>query len=179
MQLFWTTQLLGIVALAGAKLSIVLMFQRIDPIKLGRTTMKWLTPMVGIYMLVGLFLVAFQCKLPRPWVLSLDRCPMREGIYLTITMFNILTDTVLSLWILPELRKLQLRRHTKNLVMWLFVSRFIVCIADMGRIAVIHRALPSEDHTRKPNVPLLLISFPFLLSNRRLPGFQVPNSFGP
>jgi hypothetical protein len=140
-------QFLGIFALGGAKLSIVLMFQRIDTVRV--TTMKWLTPIMGGYMLLASLLVGFQCQLPRPWVLSPKHCSTHGNVYYPITAANILTDTLLSFWIVPLLWKLQMGRSTKTMVTWLFVSRVLVCIADMGRMIVIHHALQSEDQTRK------------------------------
>jgi hypothetical protein len=130
------------------------MFQRIDPVQLGFRAVKWLLPMVGGYTIVTLFLIGFQCQLPRPWILSPKKCSTHGHVYYPITLFNILTDVILSLWILPVLWRLQMNRHTKKIVTWLFVSRLLICIVDMGRMVVIHKALQSEDQTRKISSPL-------------------------
>jgi hypothetical protein len=125
------------------------MFQRIDPLQLGPSPTKRLMPMVAAYVLLAFFLIGFQCQLPHPWVLSPNQCSTHGFVYYPITIFNILTDALLALWILPVLRELQMRRHTKDIIKWLFVSRFLVCIVDAVRMVVIHKALQTEYQTRK------------------------------
>ena len=60
-----------------------------------------------------------------------------------------LTDAVLALWIFPVIWSLQMKAHAKSVVYWLFGSRFLICVVDVGRMIVIQKALQSEDQTRK------------------------------
>lgn len=126
------------------------MFKRIDPVSLGPRTVRWLIPMVAAYVTLTFFLIGFQCQLPRPWILSPKQCSTHGNIYYPVTILNMVTDALLAFWILPILWELQMKKHTKNIVMWLFLSRFAVCIADIGRMIVIRKALQTEDQTRKP-----------------------------
>ena len=95
LQVFWTMQISGIITLALAKLSLVVLLQRI----------------------------------------ALERVGPQAA--------------VLALWIVPVIWSLQMEAHAKSIVYWLFGSRLLICVTDIGRMAVIHKALQSEDHTRK------------------------------
>jgi hypothetical protein len=65
-----------------------------------------------------------------------------------------LTDALLAVWILPIIHALHMRAHAKAVVMWLFGSRLVICVVDIGRMYVIHQALHSEDQTREsPHSP--------------------------
>jgi hypothetical protein len=46
-----------------------------------------------------------------------------------------------------------MRAHAKGVVMWLFGSRLVICVVDIGRMYIIHQALQSEDQTRKSFYP--------------------------
>lgn len=146
---FWTTQILNVIALASAKTSLVLLFKRIAPIQIEPLlTFRWLTFMVIVYALICLSTIAFQCQLPQPWILSPTKCSTHGTVYYATTSLNILTDAVLALWIFPVIRRLKMEIQTKTVVMSVFGSRLLVCLADVGRIIVIHEALQSEDQTR-------------------------------
>ena len=71
------------------------------------------------------------------------------NVYYPITVSNMLTDAVLALWIFPVIPSLQMKAHTKSVVYWLFASRFLICVVDVGRMIVIQKALQSEDQTSK------------------------------
>jgi hypothetical protein len=64
-----------------------------------------------------------------------------------------LTDAVLAIWIFPIIWGLQMKVHTKSVVFWLFGSRLLICVVDIGRMVVIHKALQLEDQTRKTPRP--------------------------
>jgi hypothetical protein len=149
LQLFWTTQILGVIALAFAKLSLVVLLQRIAPERMGPQAIRWLTPMVVVYTLLSLSLVLFQCHSSRPWILSPNDCSTHGNVYYPITVSNMLTDAVLALWIFPVIWSLQMKAHAKSVVYWLFESRLLICVVDVGRMIGIQKALQSEDQTRK------------------------------
>jgi hypothetical protein len=149
LKLFWAAQISGVITFALAKLSLVVLFQRIAPKRIGPRTIRWLKPMVAFYTLLSLLLIAFQCQLPHPWMLSPSNCSTHGNVYYPITVMNILTDTVLAVWIYPIIWGVQMKAHTKSVVFWLFGSRLLICMVDIGRMVVIHKALQSEDQTSK------------------------------
>ncbi|KAF2847929.1 hypothetical protein T440DRAFT_520366 [Plenodomus tracheiphilus IPT5] len=147
-KLFWVTQIFVVLALALAKLSLALLFKRITPRQIRPRIARLLMPMIALYTLVCVSLISFQCQLPRPWILSPKKCYTHGNVYYPITISNILTDALLSIWMFPIIRTLHTRDHTKAVLMWLFGSRLFICILDVGRMVVIHNALQSEDQTR-------------------------------
>jgi hypothetical protein len=159
LQLFWTTQILTVISLAIAKMSLVVLFQRITPKQIEPQTIRWLTSMVAIYTLLSLFLIAFQCKLPHPWILSPRYCSTHGNIYYPVTISNMLTDAVLAIWIFPIVWGLQMEVHTKSVISWLFGSRLLICLADIGRLLIIREALRSEDQTRKTSTFHIILAF--------------------
>jgi hypothetical protein len=148
-QLFWTTQIFGVIALALAKLSLVLLFKGITPKHCGPQAVAWLIPVVAIYTLLALGLITFQCQLPQPWILIPSQCSTHGKVYYPVTILNMLTDALLGIWMLPIIWALHMRAHSKAIIMWLFGSRLVICVVDIGRMTVIHKALQSEDQTRK------------------------------
>jgi hypothetical protein len=138
----------GVLALTFAKLSLILLFTRIAPNRTGPQNSTWLMPMVAVYTLLCLSLIAFQCQLPQPWILSHNKCSTHGNVYYAIITSNMLTDALLAVWIFPVIWGLNMKVHAKSIVLWLFGSRLVVCAADIGRLVVIHKALQSEDQTR-------------------------------
>jgi hypothetical protein len=163
---------MGVIALALAKLSLVLLFKRITPKQMGLRAVVWLLPIVAIYTILSLALIAFQCQLPQPWILSPSRCSTHGNVYYPITISNMLTDALLAIWMLPIIRALHMKTHPKAVVMWLFGSRLIICVADIGRMVVIHRALQSEDQTRRSSCSLSVILYIF---HKFVPGLSITN----
>ncbi|USP78385.1 hypothetical protein yc1106_05659 [Curvularia clavata] len=145
---FWTTQILGVIALAFAKLSLVLLFKRIAPTHIKPLTFRWLLFMVTAYVVACLFMIAFQCQMPQPWILRPDICSTHGAVYYATTVLDIVTDAALALWVFPIIWLLNMNSHTKWVVLSVFGSRLLVCLADVVRIIMIRRALQSEDQTR-------------------------------
>jgi hypothetical protein len=72
-----------------------------------------------------------------------------------------LTDAILAFWIFPVIWRLQMKERHKSVILWLFGSRLLVCVVDIGRMLVIHRALQVEDQTSKTPCPLQNITNSF------------------
>ena len=136
-------------ALAVAKLTLVLLLKHIALIRLGSQTSKSLIYMVAAYTIFSLLLVGFQCQLPQPWILRPNKCSTHGTVYYPITVSNMLTDSLLAFWTFPVIWRLTKRRDTRFVVMWSLGSRLLICVMDVVRMVVIHRALQSEDQTRK------------------------------
>jgi hypothetical protein len=140
---------MNVIALAFAKLSLVLLFKRIAPTRTKPFTSQCMRLMVAAYVLICIFAIAFQCQLPQPWIVSRDRCSTHGVVYYATTTLNMTTDAFLALWIFPTIWLLNMETHTKLVVLSLFGSRLIVCLVDVGRMLVIQKALQSEDQTSK------------------------------
>ncbi|KAF2107072.1 hypothetical protein BDV96DRAFT_606870 [Lophiotrema nucula] len=146
-KLQYTAQILIVLSMASAKMSLVLMFRRIVPVTFAPFTLKILGPVTAVYAILCIFLIAFQCQLPSPWVLNPESCSTNGNVYYATTVFNIITDLLLAGWILPSIWSLQMEQNTRILVMSLFATRVVVSAVDCGRLVYIHRALNSTDIT--------------------------------
>jgi hypothetical protein len=144
---FWTGQLMAVLSMAAAKLSIVFMFNRIIPSHQAPKTLKVLIPIVAAYAVIAILLIAFQCQPPNTWVLNLRTCPTHGNVYYATTALNVMTDAILGGWILPSIWALQMQNRTKFMVIALFGSRFIICVVDFVKIHLIRHALQSDDLT--------------------------------
>jgi hypothetical protein len=154
LQIFWTTQMLGVITLALAKLYLVLVFQHILPRHMLPRPIRWLLEsVVAVYILLSLFLTAFQCQLPEPWKLTPKSCNTHGNVYYPITISNMLTDAMIAFWTFPVIWGLQMEAHRKRVILWIFGSRFLICVVDVGRMLVIRKALQLEDQTSKTPCP--------------------------
>ena len=162
LQLFWATQITGVVALAFAKSSLAVLFRRITPKQMRPQAVRQLMPTIAVCALISLALIAFQCGLLRPWLLSPSRCATHGNVYYPITALDMLTDALLAICMFPIIRSLNTEAHIKSVLRWLFGSRLLICIADAGRMVIIHKALQSEDQTRKTPLSssIVIESFP-------------------
>ena len=80
-------------------------------------------------------------------MLDTKTCSTHGNVYYATTVLNILTDALLTGWIVPSIWALQMQRRTKYTIIALFTSRSVVCVVDFVRIFVIRRALRSDDLT--------------------------------
>jgi hypothetical protein len=81
---------------------------------------------IACWALFSLFAVAFGCWLPHPWDLLFSQCPTHSGKLLyPIIIFNILTDVMLSFWIVPYVWTLAMEMKECGLVCSLFGARLI------------------------------------------------------
>ena len=122
-KLAYTSQLLGIAAMAWAKMSVVLLFKRLAFPQ--RTRHYGLFGMVIVWAIFSLFVLAFQCPLPEPWVFNPPNCFSHGNLLYPIIVLNILTDGVLAIFILPVIWKLNMAKGTRVTVMVLFGSRIV------------------------------------------------------
>lgn len=134
-----------------AKGSIILMFHRIIPFSHpeGSRSIRVLLPLVVACAVTSLFLVAFQCRLPSPWILNPLSCSTQGKVHYVTAAINITTDLIVGVWIIPAIWRLQMERHRKLVIIFLLASRIAVCACDAVRIVFISQALQSVDSTCK------------------------------
>lgn len=145
-QLQYATHFLAIASMTCSKMSIILMFRRIDPAQASPIA-RILMPGCGLYTVVCLFLAAFQCQMPTPWILQPSTCWSKGQVHYVTSGLNIATDAVLAFWMIPIIWSLQMARGTRAVVISLVASRVIVCILDGTKVVFITKALNSGDYT--------------------------------
>jgi hypothetical protein len=73
--------------------------------------------------LLSVFIVAFQCHIPRPWEYSSSNCPTQGKLYFLVGALNILTDALLSLYTILRIRNVSIGNSKRLAVIAVFASR--------------------------------------------------------
>ncbi|KAF2750889.1 hypothetical protein M011DRAFT_464696 [Sporormia fimetaria CBS 119925] len=145
-RMHYATHFLSILSMTCSKTSIIVLFMRLMPNQQPLIT-KTLLPFTLVGGAVSMFLVGFQCQMPEPWVLEPLNCSTRGNVHYATVALNILTDVILAVWVTRPIWSLQMPKGTAVVVISLLAARVIVCIADAAKIAIIRRALKSQDTT--------------------------------
>ncbi|KAF2095137.1 hypothetical protein NA57DRAFT_79622 [Rhizodiscina lignyota] len=146
-KLSYTDQFLAITAMALAKSSILLLFRRLMSQSRLITAFFALSASVIVYFVFSVFATAFQCGLPRPWLLEPTTCTSHGRLQYAIIGMNMITDMLLAIWIIPSLWKLQMDKNTRTIVIALFAARLAVVGVAVGQIVLTQRSLRSADQT--------------------------------
>jgi hypothetical protein len=111
--------LLGIFAMAIAKLSSALLIERVVPqTRKAKATLFGMTAAWAVY---STFAMSFQCGLPQ-WTVHSLQCE-NGGLFLSVMVLNILTDLILASWIIPTLWKSSLDKEKSLAAALLFGTR--------------------------------------------------------
>jgi hypothetical protein len=110
--------------MASAKMSVAMLLSRLIP---HSSNPAWVSfSAIAGWALFSLFAVAFGCWLPRPWNLLFSQCSTHsEKLLYPVIIFNILTDIMLSFWIVPYVWTLAMKVKERVLVCSLFGARLM------------------------------------------------------
>lgn len=100
----------------------------IDRITGGMSTRRLslsLKTVIGVWTVFSIFTIALQCGVPRPWEFTSEKCAASGKLYYVIIAGDILTDGILSCYIIPTVLELQMSRYLKILVSSLFMTRLV------------------------------------------------------
>lgn len=159
-QLFYVSSILALAVAAGTKISLCLLIHSINNHGRLNIATKVLFGVIVAWAISGIFAVAFQCSIPRPWAaLSLEECPNREAIFLYNGIMDILTDVALCVLPVAMMWKVQTSVHRKLLVTALFGTRIVYDVSSY-KLPVLCSLKFS------PSVPIL--SVPGLVSTHHL-----------
>lgn len=126
-KVIYAAQLIGILAIACGKASAAFLVQRTALLKLRYLHIFLAT--VAAWAVFSLFATAFQCRLPYPWVLESSNCPTKGYLQYVVTAGNIITDIILSTWIIGPVWKIEMVQRDRLLVIFLFGVR-IMCVRN-------------------------------------------------
>jgi hypothetical protein len=84
-----------------SKASAALLMRRLEVYQSSVIRSSALLASVGIWAVFSLFATIFQCSSPTPWRATPSNCPARIGLLSTVGILNIVTDAVLSVYIIP------------------------------------------------------------------------------
>lgn len=141
----YAAEIMGIAAMTAAKISVVLLSDRIAPQK--SRPFYIMIAVVGVWAVFSIFAVSFQCGLSNSWRYIPSECSSGANVIYPIIIGNILTDILVTVWILPTLWKLLMEVTKRAKVVALFGCRLIVCAAALGQLITMARHMKDEDQT--------------------------------
>lgn len=121
-QAAFAAQLLEIAAMALAKISCILLIERVSP--QSRKEKMILFGMVLVYFVYATLAFSLQCSFPRPWEIRNKKCA-NGGPLVSAIVFNMITDIVLAVWMLPVIRPLNMDKERRNTAAILFGTRLM------------------------------------------------------
>jgi hypothetical protein len=121
--MLYIASLMGIVAMASAKASVVLLSDRVVP---GTPRQRYsILAIIFLWTVFAIFATAFQCVTPQTWVYVPSECSTRGGLVYSTIIGNILSDALVATYILPTLWKLLMNMEKRIKVIFLFGSRLM------------------------------------------------------
>lgn len=146
-QFTYTSQIVGVMAMAFSKASVSLLLRRLSVYQSSPCHSSVPVVAVGIYTIFSFFTSIFQCGLPSPWRVDVESCPYREGLWITTISLNILSDAILSVYVIPGIWKLNMAKAVRLTVVSLFMSRVIVCVSAAIELVRLIQNNGSKDDT--------------------------------
>ncbi|KAF2189374.1 hypothetical protein K469DRAFT_626338 [Zopfia rhizophila CBS 207.26] len=154
----YALSLIAIVAMYFAKLSVVLLFERLWVPSLHSKSIKNLAFGTTIWFLFSFLAHSFQCGLPHPWMFDPKTCSVGGGINYPIIITNALTDAVLALWIIQPIRKSNIHPRNRTIVILLFATRLLVTASAVAQLAFVTSAIHSSDQTWSNTIHSILLT---------------------
>ena len=173
LQAYYASNMLTVGALAGAKASITLLIVSIRPYRPVRLACYGFLGVVGAWTVAGVVALAFQCDLPKPWVLGPQTCIDQYALQLGLGVVNIITDLAIIVLAFSMMWTVQVSTSRKSTVVALFGLRvtyiplhrpFFSAYIQANRSQ--YTALRYLRHRRLPHLLLLLPSRPHLARRR-------------
>ncbi|KAK5713946.1 hypothetical protein LTR15_010852 [Elasticomyces elasticus] len=123
---FYAANILTIIVLAAAKMSVTLLIVSIQPIGPVLLSCYAYLAVVGVWCVAGVFALAFQCNLPKPWTLgsdSMEICVDQFAIQLGLGVVSLVTDLAVILLAFLMIQGVQTNFQRKLAVVTLFGTR--------------------------------------------------------
>jgi hypothetical protein len=119
----YSSDILLIPTLAFAKASVILLIVAVNPQRNILLACYVLLGVVALWAVMGIFTLAFQCKLPRPWDYDSGRCINQQVLLVFVGLINILTDIGVILLSFFLMRNVQVSVFRRWQVVGLFGTR--------------------------------------------------------
>jgi hypothetical protein len=123
-QIIHVNRIVAVFSLSFAKYSLALLYRRLD-IYQSKRLHNALLFTITIFMLFGLFAVAFQCGVPWPKELTAVQCTSGREILGAVAAANFITDLILVIYPFYGISKLTMATSLKITVLALFASRLL------------------------------------------------------
>ncbi|KAF1935602.1 hypothetical protein EJ02DRAFT_516335 [Clathrospora elynae] len=134
----FSSQILYVCTLAAAKIAACLFALHLQPHSRSKLVVNGLLCIIGLWTLVSILGLAFQCKIPYTWTITSSQCFNQSAFWTFVEIFNGLTDLALSaifcsiVWILQT--------KTKCMLLCVFAARALIIAPIAFRLVHIYRA---------------------------------------
>jgi uncharacterized protein with PQ loop repeat len=142
-QITYAASLLGLFAMLGAKISIVLLYQRIAPQQASKG-MLFLYACIGVWAVYAILVQALQCG--GSVAFTPEQCLSGHLKYPGIIL-NIISDALLSFWMAPRFWSLQGSANSRIIPITLFGLRIFVCFVSVAQLIVYAFNIGKDDQT--------------------------------
>lgn len=116
--------MMAIIVMASAKISVVHLIMRLSQRRSRLyTACHIVSGAIAFWTVFSILSLALQCKLPRPWVYSPQKCAGAGALWYPVVVLNLLTDAVLAFLFAPVLWRLKMSRKQRLTITSLFSIR--------------------------------------------------------
>ncbi|KAL9010554.1 MAG: hypothetical protein Q9173_004521 [Seirophora scorigena] len=143
----YASNLLFIINLCFAKLSVVQMLRTITPIKLHVRIVLGTGAFVVLWSFASELASAFQCKPPNTWKVTGNQCIDRAAFWNAYGALNLITEAALLILPLVIVWNIQTQRKKKAIIVSCFASRIVVFAAVIVQLSYTSRARRTADAT--------------------------------
>lgn len=110
--------------MAAAKISVIRLIMRLSQRRSKLyTACHIVSGIIAFWTAFSVLSIALQCKMPRPWVYSPERCAGAGALWYPIVVLNMLTDAILAFLFAPVLWRLKMSREQRLTITSLFSIR--------------------------------------------------------
>jgi len=142
----YAADLLYILVLALAKISVLQLLRRLAVIKLHQRIANGTMVVVMAWTIPSWFALAFRCGIPNPWDSKSGHCMDIFAFWAAIAPVDILTEIVIVSLPALMMRPAQVAISKKMVVIVAFIFRIFVIIPTIVRLPFLHTAYQSSDY---------------------------------
>ncbi|EFQ88355.1 hypothetical protein PTT_15798 [Pyrenophora teres f. teres 0-1] len=159
---YYVSNFMYIAAVCSAKLSVLVIFYTIVEVqRWARRIVIAVSVMILAWSIASLLAIAFQCDIPRPWVMERTRCFNTQIFWVMYCIIDMSTEVAIVMISVNLVAYIQVPLSQKVAVITCFLPRVLVLGAALIRLIWLYPAAPY-------NIPEYRLWIPIILSQAQL-----------
>ncbi|GKZ82015.1 hypothetical protein AnigIFM56816_006545 [Aspergillus niger] len=138
----YSSNILYVLALSLAKISVLLLLNKLSVNRWHKKISFWTSVLVGIWTVPVFFTLAFQCGVPEPWDASNGHCINIFAFWAGISPIDIITELVICILPIYIVKPVQVIFGKKVTVVVAFFIRIFVVITTIIRLIFMRYSKP-------------------------------------
>ncbi|MCJ1373577.1 hypothetical protein MMC20_004805 [Loxospora ochrophaea] len=143
----YTSDLLFILTISLAKISVLQLLERLAVVRSHKRIAKITMIVVGVYTVPAFLAIALQCGTSEPWNTQSSQCIDIFSVWVYIAILDVLTELVMIALPFIMMHPVQVAKSKKAVIIIAFIFRILVIAATITRLFYLHSALSSPDVT--------------------------------